>query len=82
MVMVHLLKSARRLGVPAAVLLIAVSSAQAKGPWIELFSGDEPTKGWIVTDWSDLEKPPPDEARWEVVDRVLLGSTPRGTWLG
>lgn len=73
----------------AMTLLIAVgcgmmvisSRACAEGTWVELFAGTEPTKGWIVTDWSDLKKAPPEGARWEVADGVLLGSTPRGTWL-
>jgi hypothetical protein len=31
--------------------------------------------------WSDLSKPPPEGARWEVRDGVLHGSGARGTWL-
>jgi hypothetical protein len=34
-----------------------------------------------VTDSSDVAKPAPDSAAWEVRDGVLHGSTPRGTWL-
>lgn len=62
-------------------LLLVPSQARGDGPWVELFAGDEPTKGWIVTDWSDLKKAPPSGARWEVKDGTLQGSTPRGTWL-
>jgi len=72
------------LTLPLAVacgLLFVPSRARADGPWVELFAGAEPTGGWVVTDWSDLKKSPPAGARWEVVDGILLGSTPRGTWL-
>ncbi|MBX9788947.1 MAG: DUF1080 domain-containing protein [Pirellulales bacterium] len=58
-----------------------VVAARAESQWIELFAGDEPTKGWVVTEWSDLKKPAPQQARWEFVDDTLLGSVPRGTWL-
>ena len=65
----------------ACGLLVVPLQARGDGPWVELFAGVEPTKGWIVTDWSDLKKAPPSGARWQVVDGILLGSTPRGTWL-
>jgi hypothetical protein len=49
--------------------------------FVPLFSGDGPPKGWVVTHWSDLRKPPPAGAAWRVRDGVLHGSEPRGTWL-
>ncbi|MGD9647353.1 MAG: DUF1080 domain-containing protein [Pirellulales bacterium] len=69
------------LGLLTAAPAVVGSPARADGPWTDLFTGQDSLEGWTVTDWSDLKKPPPDGARWEVVDGRLLGSTPRGTWL-
>ncbi|MDB5322436.1 MAG: hypothetical protein JWN40_4067 [Phycisphaerales bacterium] len=49
--------------------------------WLPLFPADGEPKGFHVTAWSDVAKPPPDSAKWLVKDGVLHGSTPRGTWL-
>ena len=71
----------RCIALQVAAIGIAAAAAGAEPKWIELFGGDEPTKGWVVTEWSDLKKPASPQARWEVVDGTLLGSVPRGTWL-
>ena len=48
---------------------------------IALFTKEGTPDQWLVTDWSDLGKSAPPEARWHVKDGVLHGSQPRGTWL-
>jgi len=55
--------------------------AQADDGFQDLLTGDGAPQGWLVTDWSDLRKSPPDDAQWKITDGVLQGSTPRGTWL-
>src|SRR5688572_3767708 len=68
------------------VLFIAVAAAQDNKPgndagWTPLFKEDGEPKGFHVTLWSDVSKPPPQGAKWVVKDGVLHGSNPRGTWL-
>jgi hypothetical protein len=46
-----------------------------------LFPKDGIPEGWAVRDWADVKNPPPAGATWKVVDGVLHGSEPRGTWL-
>ena len=46
-----------------------------------LFPKDGVPEGWSVRDWADVKNPPPSGAVWKVVDGVLHGSEPRGTWL-
>jgi hypothetical protein len=46
-----------------------------------LFPENGIPKGWSVRDWADVKNPPPPGAVWKVVDGVLQGSEPRGTWL-
>lgn len=57
----------------------------AKGPsedgFTLLFPKDGIPQGWNVRDWADVKNPPPEGAVWKVVDGVLHGSEPRGTWL-
>lgn len=52
-----------------------------KSSFQPLFPQDGVPQGWVVTEWSDLSKPAPAEAKWEVKDGVLHGSNQRGTWL-
>ncbi len=53
----------------------------AKAQWSPLFPDNGVPKGWKVRDWSDVRRPGPDGAHWQVIDGVLHGSEPRGTWL-
>jgi hypothetical protein len=46
-----------------------------------LFPKDGVPEGWVVRDWADVKNPPPAGAVWKVIDGVLHGSEPRGTWL-
>lgn len=55
--------------------------ASAPAPWLPLFPNPGAPAGWVVRSWNDVTQPAPPEALWEVVDGVLLGSRPRGTWL-
>src|SRR5688500_14105489 len=61
--------------------LLTLSAAPDEPEWTPLFTGDGEPKGFHVTAWDDVSKPPPAGARWVVADGVLTGSTPRGTWL-
>lgn len=61
-----------------------VKADDAKGSrdgFVELLQNETDLKDWSVTDWSDLAKPAPAEARWKIENGVLHGSNPRGTWL-
>jgi hypothetical protein len=64
---------------------MSVAVGQEKKPddagWTALFKEDGEPKGFHVTAWDDVSKPPPEGARWVVKDGVLHGSNPRGTWL-
>ena len=65
-------------------MFIAAAQAQHKAGdsgWTPLFKEDGEPKGFRVTAWDDVSKPPPDGAKWVVKDGVLHGSNPRGTWL-
>jgi hypothetical protein len=46
-----------------------------------LFPKDGVPEGWSVRDWADVKNPPPQGAVWKVIEGVLHGSEPRGTWL-
>src|SRR5688572_8043604 len=73
----------------SCILLLCVSifpllSADAKkleDGFTLLFPKDGVPAGWVVRDWADVKNPPPQGAVWKVVDGVLHGSEPRGTWL-
>lgn len=71
--------------IAAAALLAATSFAADSIPNEEgfkpLFPKDGAPEGWSVRDWADVKNPPPEGAVWKVVDGVLHGSEPRGTWL-
>jgi hypothetical protein len=60
--------------------LVAGQERDAEG-FVALFPHEGVPAGWRVSLWSDVAKPPPPGARWEVKDGVLYGSTPRGSWL-
>jgi hypothetical protein len=65
-----------------AVLGIApIAWADAEKDFVPLFSEDGPPRGWIVTSWSDLSKPPEHSVTWTVKDGILTSGNPRGTWL-
>ena len=46
-----------------------------------LFPKEGIPEGWRVSAWSDVSKPGPEGAVWRVVNGILHGSEPRGTWL-
>jgi hypothetical protein len=73
----------RTLIILAAVvaLFVAVAPGQDDAGWTPLFKEDGEPKGFRVTAWDDVSKPPPQGAKWVVKDGVLHGSNPRGTWL-
>lgn len=59
----------------------AAESPKAEDGFHPLFPKDGIPEGWSVRDWADVKNPPPAGAVWKVVDGVLHGSEPRGTWL-
>lgn len=67
------------------VLVLGSATRAADAPdaegFVALFPKDGPPEGWRLSDWSDVAKPAPEGAEWKVIDGVLHGSTPRGTWL-
>ena len=71
--------------ITAAALLVTTSLAADKKITDEgfkpLFPKDGIPEGWSVRDWADVKNPPPAGAVWKVIDGVLHGSEPRGTWL-
>lgn len=58
-----------------------VRGAPQEAKWEPLFPKDGVPAGWKVREWSDVRRPGPEGAKWEVKDGVLHGSDPRGTWL-
>jgi hypothetical protein len=49
--------------------------------FVKLFTEDGPPKGWRVTEWNDVAKDAPNEARWTAANGVLKPGERRGTWL-
>jgi hypothetical protein len=64
----------------ATLLGAPLLAAEADG-FQPLFAADGAPQGWVVRDWADLSKPPPQAVAWKVADGVLHGGEPRGTWL-
>lgn len=69
----------RALGVVLA--LIFTSTALRGAEWTWLFTEEGAPKGWKVREWSDVKNPVAETTKWKVIDGVLHGSEPRGTWL-
>lgn len=46
-----------------------------------LFPADGIPRGWVVRRWNDIKLPAPPGVNWKVIDGILHGSEPRGTWL-
>src|SRR5687768_13514933 len=46
-----------------------------------LFPTNGVPKGWVVRKWDNIKNPAEEGVVWKVVDGVLHGSEPRGTWL-
>ncbi len=72
----------RFLGIIFAISNIAAAENAVSEEGVKLlFPKDGVPDGWMVRDWADVKNPPPAGAVWKVVDGVLHGSEPRGTWL-
>ncbi len=69
----------------AVLLAVATLTSAADKPkeegFVRLFPKDGVPEGWLVRSWSDVSKPVDPNIRWKVVDGILHGSEPRGTWL-
>jgi hypothetical protein len=46
-----------------------------------LFPNDGVPEGWMVRAWNDVRNPADGDPQWKVVNGVLLGGEPRGSWL-
>ena len=69
-----------------ATLLLAmtgIAAERGKGDqdFKPLFPKDGVPEDWEVRDWADVKNPGPEGAVWKVINGVLNGSEPRGTWL-
>jgi hypothetical protein len=60
---------------------VVVAFGAENSGWMKLFPQDGTPKGWRVSEWSDVSKKVDEKIQWKVVDGVLHGSDPRGTWL-
>lgn len=75
-------------GTVLSATLFAADGAKAEVPsraveegFTLLFPKDGVPAGWLVRDWADVKNPGPEGAVWKVIDGILHGSEPRGTWL-
>lgn len=46
-----------------------------------LFTTDGTPQGWTVRAWNDVKNPPEQPTEWKIVNGVLHGGEPRGSWL-
>ena len=58
------------------------ASSGSKDGWVKLFTKNGPvTEGWSIRAWDDVKNPGPEGAKWQVINGVLHGGEPRGSWL-
>jgi hypothetical protein len=77
----HHLAAITALVLPIFSNSLAADSKAAEEGFKHLFPKDGTPDGWAVRDWADVKNPGPEGAAWKVIDGVLHGSEPRGTWL-
>lgn len=65
----------------AVAAAFMVNTFSAEEGFTPLFLKDGVPEGWSVRNWADVKNPPPEGAAWKVVNGILHGSEPRGTWL-
>jgi hypothetical protein len=65
----------------AQVVLLSGAEPKTEDGFVPLFSKDGNPQGWVVRAWANVKNPPPEGAVWKVINGVLHGSEPRGTWL-
>jgi hypothetical protein len=76
-------------GATAAALVLAAGGPAAaeeqqkdeEEGFVKLFPKDGVPEGWLVRSWSDVARPVDPKVKWRVVNGILHGSEPRGTWL-
>lgn len=61
-------------------IMVGCATSQESG-WVKLFPTDGIPDGWMVRAWDDVSKEPPQPVKWRVVNGILQGGDPRGTWL-
>ena len=57
---------------------VAATDAERFTP---LFTTDGTPQGWTVRAWNDVKNPPDQPTEWKIVNGVLHGGEPRGSWL-
>jgi hypothetical protein len=62
-------------------VLLTASALAAESGFTPLFPTDGVPQGWSVRQWNDLKLSAEAGVHWKVVNGVLHGSEPRGTWL-
>ena len=68
--------------IAAALALLLTSPVRAADrPFTPLFPMAGSPADWKVMTWNDISKPADPGVEWKVIDGVLHGSEPRGTWL-
>ena len=65
----------------ASLTCLVISARAAEEGFTPLFPKDGVPEGWSVRDWANVKNAGPKSAVWRVIDGVLHGSEPRGTWL-
>ncbi len=79
--MLWVIMNAKRVAMFIACLIgLTVQAAEDAG-FVPLFPEDGVPKEWSVRKWDNLKDPADAGVLWKVVDGVLHGSEPRGTWL-
>jgi 3-keto-disaccharide hydrolase len=73
--------NANTLGLGLGLLLAPMWAGADEAGFVALFTEDGIPKGWTVRQWDDVRKPAGEGVVWKVVNGVLHGSEPRGTWL-
>lgn len=68
------------LSVASLTISSAEPSPDAEG-FVPLFPRDGIPVGWSVRAWDEIKNPPAEPSVWKVVDGVLQGGEPRGSWL-
>lgn len=56
-------------------------SVRPEAEWQPLFPANGVPIGWVVRAWNEVSRPAEGNPVWRVEQGVLLGGTPRGSWL-
>jgi hypothetical protein len=69
----------------AHLTFFGIAFGEQTGPdadgFTSLFPKDGPPQGWVVRAWNDVKDTPTSPTEWKVIDGILHGGEPRGSWL-